>query len=98
MKIGVKSEIHDCTIIVARLLARNGSLSNSMVDDIAQAKPTRIDSQYYVENELSHTEINHNVEAARKFVLDTEKIMENLTPEQITNIRTQLEKLKETCF
>jgi hypothetical protein len=59
-----------------------------MVDDIAQAKQTRIDSQYYVENELSHTEINHNVEAARKFVLETEKIMENLTPEQITNIRT----------
>jgi len=98
MKIGVKSETHDCTTAVARLLARNGTLSHSMVDDIAQAKQTRIDSQYYVENELSHTEINHNVEAARKFVLETEKILENLTPEQITNIRTQLEKLKETCF
>jgi uncharacterized protein (UPF0332 family) len=94
MKIGVKSEIHDCTIAVARLLARNGNLSHVMVDDIAQAKQTRIDVQYYVENEQSHTEIQHNVDAARKFVLETEKIIENLTPEQIINIRTQLEKLK----
>ncbi len=96
MKVGVKSEIHDCTIAVARLLAQNGLLSQLMVDDIAQAKQTRIDAQYYVENELSHTEIRRTVDAARKFVLETEKIMENLTPEQITNFRTQLEKIKET--
>lgn len=94
MKVGVKSEIHDCTIALARLLARNGILSHTMVDDLSQAKQLRIDSQYYVESELSTSEIKRNVEAARKFVLEIEKILENLTADQITNIRAQIEKLK----
>jgi len=97
MKIGVKSEIHDCTITVAKLLAENGSLNQNLIDDITEAKQTRIDTQYYVEKQLSQTAIKSNVEAARKFVLETEKTIENLTTEQISSIRIQLKKAKETA-
>jgi uncharacterized protein (UPF0332 family) len=97
MKIGVKSEIHDCTIAVAKLLSQHGILNPRTVKDIAQAKKTRIDTQYYVEKEQTQTTIQRNVEAARKFVLETEKAIENLTAEQITNIRIQLRKAKETA-
>lgn len=95
MKMGIKSEIHDCTINVAKLLANNGILTPSLIEDVAKAKQTRIDTQYYVEKEQSPKIIQRNVEAARNFVLETEKTIDNLTPEQINNIRAQLIKLKE---
>jgi uncharacterized protein (UPF0332 family) len=94
MKIGVKSEIHDCTINIARLLANNGILHPNMAEDIAKAKQTRIDTQYYVENEQSPKTIQRDVEAARKFVLDTEKTIDTITAQQIDSIRAYLKKLK----
>ena len=96
MKMGIKSEIHDCTINLAKLLSNNGILTDSLAEDIAKAKQTRIDTQYYVEKEQNPKTIKRQVEAARQFVLETEKAVENLTTEQINNIRTQLTKLKET--
>ena len=96
MKMGIKSEIHDCTINLAKLLSNNSILTDSLMEDIAKAKQTRIDTQYYVEKEQNPKTIKRQVEAARQFVLETEKAVENITPEQINNIRTQLTKLKET--
>jgi uncharacterized protein (UPF0332 family) len=86
MKIGIKSEIHDCTINLAKLLSEKGILDSQLVEDIDQAKQTRIDTQYYVETQPSPAAIRHNVEAARKFVLEVEKTIENLTTEQINSI------------
>jgi uncharacterized protein (UPF0332 family) len=97
MKIGVKTEIHDCTINVAQLLANHRILSQNLVTDIAEAKQTRIDTQYYVATQLNQKEIRKNTEAARKFVLQTEQAIENITPEQINTIRTSLKKARETA-
>jgi uncharacterized protein (UPF0332 family) len=95
MKIGVKSEIHDCTISIAKLLARNQILNQNLIRDIINAKKARIDTQYYVEKELNQTEIKNNAEAARKFVLEIEQTIEAITAEQINKIRTQLKKARE---
>jgi uncharacterized protein (UPF0332 family) len=97
MKIGIKSEIHDCTISTAQLLARNGILNQKLINDIIKAKQTRIDTQYYVEKELNQTEIKNNAEAARKFVLEIEQTIETITPEQINAVRTQLKKAREAA-
>lgn len=43
-KIGIKSEIHDCSINLAGLLADNGILSPELIKDIARAKQTRVDT------------------------------------------------------
>lgn len=66
MKIGAKSEIHDCTINIAQLLANHGILSQNLVNDIAEAKQTRIDTQYYVATQLNQKETRKNAETARK--------------------------------
>lgn len=95
MKVGVKSEIHDCTISIGKMLAENGVLNPSLISDIAKAKQTRIDTQYYVEKEQSPAGIRSNVDAARKFVLETEKTIETITVEQISSIRAKLKQLKE---
>jgi uncharacterized protein (UPF0332 family) len=40
MKIGAKSEIHDCTTNIAQLLANHKILNQKLVDDIEEAKQT----------------------------------------------------------
>lgn len=95
MKMGIKSEIHDCSIAIARLLAEEGVLSKDLVNDISNSKQIRIDTQYYVEKELDQTSIKRNVENARKFVLEIEKVIENITPDQIESIRKEIRNLKK---
>ncbi len=95
VKIGVKSEIHDCTISIAKLLANNGILNNALVGDLARAKQTRVDTQYYVQTQQSTRAVKTNIEAARRFVLETEKAIDKLTIEQVNAVREQLLKLKE---
>ena len=94
MKSGVKSEIHDCSIAVARLLAREGILTENLVNDISQAKEMRVDVQYYVTRELEQGKVRRNVESARKFVLEIEKAIENTTTEQIESIRNTLNQFR----
>jgi len=93
MKLGIRSEIHDCSIAIARLLTRHRILNKNLVTDISQAKQIRIETQYYVTQELKQTKIRRNVESAHKFVLEIEKIIENITTDQIKNIRTHLKRM-----
>lgn len=93
-KIGIKSEIHDCSIAIARLLAENGILGEDLVNDISNSKQVRIDTQYYVGIELNQASMKRNVENARKFVLEIEKVIENITPDQTENLRKHIRKLK----
>jgi uncharacterized protein (UPF0332 family) len=94
MKIGVKSEIHDCTIRMGRYLSENGILNKNLIEDIEKAKQTRVDMQYYVAREFSVREIKNNAESARKFVLDVEKETVNLTTDKVNFLRDQLKKMK----
>jgi uncharacterized protein (UPF0332 family) len=94
MKIGIKSEIHDCSIAVARLLAEKGILNEDLASDISNSKQVRIDTQYYVERELDQTSIRKNVEDARRFVLEIEKVIEKTPADKIENIRGHIRKLK----
>jgi uncharacterized protein (UPF0332 family) len=96
MKLGIKSEIHDCSIAVARLLANNKIITQNLVTEITQAKQTRIDTQYYITKELKQEEIKRNVESARKFVLEIQKSIEQVSTEQTNNIRNKLKNIKRT--
>jgi len=95
MKIGIKSEIHDCSITIARLLAKNKIITQNLVNDITQAKQTRIDTQYYVTKEIKQQQITGNAEYARKFVLEIQKSIENITTEQTSNVRNELKNTKK---
>ena len=95
MKIGVKSEIHDCTINIAQLLANHKILNQKLVNDIEEAKQTRIDTQYYVTTETNQKQIKQTAENARKFVLSIEQTIENITPNQIDTIRAALKQARQ---
>ena len=97
MKIGAKSEIHECTINIAQLLANHKIIRQNIVNEITEAKQQRIDTQYYVTTQQNLKEIRKNAEKARKFVLEIEQATENITLTQINTIRTLLkEARKET--
>lgn len=93
MKLGIKSEIHDCTIAIARLLTTRKILHQNLITDISKAKQTRIETQYYVTQELEQTTIRKNVKSAHKFLLEIEKTLENITTTQIKDIRTHLKRI-----
>lgn len=95
MKMGIKSEIHDCSIAVARLLTEKGLLREGLASDISDSKQARIDIQYYVERELDQASIRKDVENARNFVLELEKVIENITTDKIEKIRAQMKAFKE---
>lgn len=90
MKVGIKSEIHDCSIAMARLLAEKGILNEDLASDISNSKQDRIDTQYYVERELDQASIRRNVEKAREFVLEIEKTIEGIGIDEIENVRAEL--------
>jgi uncharacterized protein (UPF0332 family) len=94
IKMGVKSEIHDCTVYLAELLAQKRILNSELAKDIAESKRTRVDTQYYVQTPQNPVAIRRNVEAARRFVLEIEKAATELTVEQIDIIRAELMKLR----
>jgi len=98
MKLGIKSEIHDCSIATARLLAKNKIITPNLVTDITQAKQTRIDTQYYVTKELRQEEIRRNVESARRFVLEIQRSIEEVSAEQTDSIRNKLRNIRRTLI
>jgi len=94
MKMGIKSEIHDCSIAVAGLLAGHGLVQQKLVDDISSAKELRIDMQYYIPREPKKENIESNVRQARTFVLEMEESIEAVDEEQINLIREILMRSK----
>lgn len=90
-KCGIKSEIHDCTIsLINFLFVEEGIIEEHFYNELQLAKELRIDTQYYVTEELDKEKLNKDSETARSFVLKMEEVIENLTEEQINSIRNKL--------
>lgn len=88
MKIGIKSEIHECTIEVCKLLETEEILPEGYAQTLEEDKKLRIDNQYYLKNrkvDISYTEI-------LDFILKIKDIKEKLTEEQIILIRKHMKR------
>ena len=94
MKMGIKSEIHDCSIAVASLLAEHGVIQQELVSDLSSAKELRIDTQYYIPRELKKEDIKESIKQARTFLLEMEKAIEAVDEEQINLIKKILIRSK----
>ena len=89
MKIGVKCEIHDCTIAIAHLLEKENILPKGFAKVLEDDKQLRIDNQYYLKNR----EVVINYDDLLKFVLTVQKITLGLTQTKIENIRKILKRI-----
>lgn len=83
MRIGIKCEIHDCTIAVCSLLEKEGVIPSGYVKVLIKDKKLRIDNQYYLKNR----EVVLNYDKVVEFVLNIKNISLKLNREEIDRIR-----------
>ena len=86
MKIGIKSEIHDCTIAVCRLLEEERILPKGTSKRLEEDKKLRIDNQYYLKNRKVSLDMDELV----NFVLSTKNIINLITSDKIKTIRNKV--------
>ncbi len=89
MRIGVKSEIHSCTIELARFLENKKFLKINISKILEEDKELRIENQYYLKNIFIQTDL----EKLRDFVLEIKEIIDNLTEQEIEAIRISLNRV-----
>ncbi len=88
MKIGIKCEIHDCTIALVELLEEMKILPEGYTVILQEDKKLRIDNQYYLKNRDVPVDYNKIVQ----FVVTIKNTAIKLTNEKIKEIR---EKIRE---
>lgn len=86
-RIGIKCEIHDCTIALFSYLF-GGEISLQLMQDLKQAKEDRVDAQYYnAEVKIDSSKI---IIETKDFVIKIEEIIDGLNPQKIDDIRKKL--------
>ncbi|MBI2547757.1 hypothetical protein HYW21_00235 [Candidatus Woesearchaeota archaeon] len=83
MRLGIKSEIHTCTIEVITLLEHEKILSFNFSKTLEYDKELRIDNQYYLKNRP----VDFDGKKLAAILLNVRKTLESLTSEQILQIR-----------
>jgi len=89
-KIGVKCEIHDCTIALFNHLFID-SVSPQLVQELRQSKESRIEMQYYTRE--IRVNLDQIVNQTKNFVLKIEEIIDSLNSERTTLLKNKLKEL-----
>lgn len=86
-RIGIKCEIHDCTISLFEYLFAS-TIQAKFIQDLQQSKDDRVDAQYYTQT----TKINQKelIANTTDFVLEIEEIIDKLTPAEIATLRLKI--------
>ncbi|MBR9692703.1 hypothetical protein GOV07_02095 [Candidatus Woesearchaeota archaeon] len=82
MHLGIKSEIHECTIIFSSKLEDEGLLPQGTSKRLEQEKQLRIDNQYYLKNYPITTDTE-----LMSLLLATRKKIREITNDEVERIR-----------
>jgi len=94
-KCGIKSEIHDCTISLMKFLyVGEKMIEEHFYKELQSAKELRVDTQYYAAEELDKEKLKTDSETARDFVLEIERVIDDLTEEKIEKLRNKIDHLE----
>jgi len=91
-KIGVKCEIHSCTIAFAKRFLRE-FLSEEDIDFAEDSLKARTDSQYYIDRTVPDEQYNKMVKNAPKFLVKCKSILLKLNEKKINEIRMEFKKV-----
>lgn len=86
MKLGIKCEIHNCTIELAKWMERKGIIPKNTAKRLEKDKEIRIDNQYYLKNRP----VEINMDSLGEFVLGMKTAAEKMTKEEIAKLRSSL--------
>jgi len=89
MKLGIKCEIHDCSLALIKLLEENHLFQKGTYDILEKDKELRIDNQYYLKNK----EVIINFNSLSSFLLKIKEIIEKLNKDKIKEIRNLVDSL-----
>ncbi len=88
-KIGIKCEIHDCSITLMRYLFSE-KFDSGFFDELEKSKQHRIDMQYYTNKTISVNEYEKDIESAADFVLKIEEVVNKIRNEEIEAVRKKI--------
>ena len=86
MKLGIKCEIHDCTISLADFLEKEKMIPKGTTKTLETDKELRIDNQYYLKNKPVNIDFNKISE----FIISIKETLDNLSKEKIEELRLKL--------
>ncbi len=89
MKIGIKYEIHSCTISFMKHFL-NIYFTIKEIELIEKSKEARIDTQYYSDRNISDNLYNEMINKSVLFLTKCKEIANNLTEQEIKNIRKKI--------
>ena len=93
MKMGIKSEIHSCTISFMQHFL-NKHFTNEEIDSIEKSQKARIDAQYYSDRNISDELYKRITDNASLFLAKTKEVLNSLTEQEIENIRREIKEYK----
>ena len=91
MKIGLKCEIHSCTIAFAKRFLRE-FFSEEDLDFIEDSLKARIDSQYYIDRTVPDEQYNKMVKNTPWFLVKCKSILIKLNEKKINEVRKKFKK------
>jgi uncharacterized protein (UPF0332 family) len=86
-RMGIKCEIHTCTISLFNYLFSN-DMSPQLMQDLRQAKNDRVDAQYYITSVTIDS--SKMLSDTKEFVIMIEEITDRLNPQKISDIRKKI--------
>lgn len=89
MKIGIKCEIHDCTIALIKFLEDENITEKGISKILEHDKELRIDNQYYLKNKPVHIDF----EKLSDFMLSIKQSLNKLDNEKIKEIRRKIREV-----
>jgi len=92
-KIGVKCEIHDCTIALFEYLFRD-TVPRQLIRELRHSKEDRVEAQYYPL--VEEVRLEQMMSRTKSFVLDIGEIMDGLDSESIARLRSRVKDLTAT--
>ncbi len=93
MKIGIKSEIHSCTIAFMKKVLRD-YFSEEEISLVEKSQKARIDTQYYSNRNISDNLYSRMTNNSALFLTKCKEIANNLTEKDINDIREMIKEYK----
>ena len=92
MKLGVKCEIHSCTIEFAKHFLKD-YFKEDEFDLLEDSLKARIDSQYYVDKRIKDEQFQEMIKTAPKFFVKCKLIIEKINENKVNSIRKELKQI-----
>ena len=92
MRIGIRCEIHSCTISFVQHYLASYFTPEELVF-FERALETRVDAQYYVDRSVSNENYSRLIKNAPLVLAQCRSLLEQFTEKEINVLRTQVKKL-----